>query len=138
MAEIEHPPRLVPAAGADGDLSCLAGLTKDKPVTATDQGTDRLLQICSGLAKRKRVAALAIHFKVSERLIWSSLELQRSGREDLIRAVERGQMTVHQALKQARSPRNARPSKPALPALRSAWGRASEAERAAFLQEVAP
>ena len=75
------------------------------------------------------VRATAGAVAIAERLLYYALELQRSGREDLVAAVERGEMTVPGAVMKLHGI--------ALPdrygKLVQAWNRCDEDERARFL-----
>ncbi|HVO04727.1 MAG TPA: hypothetical protein VMT54_21200 [Candidatus Cybelea sp.] len=147
MLHIESPPRLEPAAGG-GDLRCLAGHDQHRSPTGSDQGTPRpaplslaaanVQQAVSGGRKtsRERIAELAKFYRVSERLIWQALELRATGRADLVAEAEAGRLKIRAALLIAK-PRRARASLDVPAQLRSAWSRASDDERRAFLAEIA-
>jgi hypothetical protein len=69
-------------------------------------------------------------YEVSERLIYLTRKLLRSGRDDLVQAVERGEITIHRALQILAGPR----PKDGLTPLIRAWNSATEAERSAFIR----
>jgi hypothetical protein len=54
---------------------------------------------------RAHVREAAERFNISERTVWKSVELLTSGREDLIREVDAGRMTLHRAMKIAKPER---------------------------------
>ena len=74
---------------------------------------------------------------VSERMVYMALELQRSGRGDLIAAVEAGGMSLHRALGLAKPARYGS-RRDGCATLFRAWQAAAPAERAAFLRLVTP
>lgn len=78
---------------------------------------------------------LAAAFNVSERMIYMSRELLRTGRDDLVAKVDAGQMTVLAALREAK-PAKYRGESDRLKALKAAWLKASEEERGAFLVSI--
>lgn len=78
------------------------------------------------------VRATADAVAIAERLLYYALELQRSGREDLVAAVERGEMTVPGAVMKLHGI--------ALPdrygKLVQAWNHCDNDERARFIAEL--
>lgn len=87
--------------------------------------------------QRLTVRDAARLMNVSERAVYMVGELQRAGRDDLIREVEAGRMSILGALKIAK-PERYGPKQDANPsALRRAWQSSSESDRIAFLNWVA-
>jgi hypothetical protein len=82
----------------------------------------------ANLQKRPTIANLAKQAGISERQMFYTIQLRRSGRTDLIGAVARGEMTVHAALQQVYPKRKDR-----FAALIRAWRSATDEERATFL-----
>jgi hypothetical protein len=78
----------------------------------------------------KQAAAAA---NVSERTVYMALKILRSGRTDLIGACERGEMSLHKALKII----DRVPDKTALDPLVITWRNASAADRRIFLDWLA-
>jgi hypothetical protein len=77
--------------------------------------------------------AIAKNFGISERLLYYTLQLQRSGRTDLIEAVRRGEMShaaACQKLTGKRTPDHYRE-------LWRAWSRCEDQEREQFLLRLA-
>ncbi len=91
--------------------------------------SDDTANLQSGNKSRLTVKQAAILMNVSERTIYMARELKRTGREDLVTAVEQGKMSLHAALKLARPKRYAK-SKYARSALMSAWAAAVGARAA--------
>ena len=81
--------------------------------------------------QRLTVKQAARVMNVSERSVYMAGELMRTGRHDLVAAVEAGTLKLHAALKAARPARQ--PRSKAVDKLRAAWVRASPEDRAAFL-----
>ena len=71
----------------------------------------------------------AMIMNVSERMVYLAAKLMRSGRADLIAAVERGELSMHAALKQLEPPRRADTLGP----LVRAWNAATLEEREALV-----
>jgi predicted DNA-binding transcriptional regulator YafY len=69
---------------------------------------------------------------VSERSVYLARKLVRSGRADLCAAVERGELSLHAALKQIEPPRRKDTLKPVV----LAWNAATPGERQAILNAV--
>lgn len=69
---------------------------------------------------------------ISERSVYSARRILRSGRIDLVEAVEQGRMSINAAIQILDGPRRV----DGLAALARAWGAASEEERATFLEAV--
>jgi hypothetical protein len=69
---------------------------------------------------------------VSERSVYLARKLMRSGRADIIAAVERGELSMHAALQQIEPPRQKSTLKP----LVLAWNAATPSERQALLNAV--
>lgn len=82
----------------------------------------------ANLQKGLTVKEAAKLMQVSERQVYYAQKLRRSGRADLIAAVQRGEITLHAALRQVYPP----PPKDGLKALLRAWQGASEEERTHF------
>jgi hypothetical protein len=73
---------------------------------------------------------------VSERLVYMAIALRRSGRQDLIESVERGELSINAALKIANGKPSANLQKDTYAALVRAWNRATEDEQGRFLVAV--
>jgi hypothetical protein len=100
----------------------------------TEEQSAADLQQARPLTVRQHVAALAKIMNVSERMIYLAMQLQRSGRADLIAAVERGTLSLHAAIAKLE------PMKPKLDGytkLVKAWNAASEEERMRLLDAIA-
>jgi hypothetical protein len=86
----------------------------------------------SQLSRRITFKQAAKLMNVSERSVYSALKLERSGRDDLVTAVERGELSLHAALKQLEPARRPNTIKP----LVAAWNAATVAERITFLAAI--
>jgi hypothetical protein len=84
------------------------------------------------LSARITIKQAAAAMNVSERLVYMALELQRTGREDLVQAVKQGRMTVLAALKIAKPEKYCKFAA-RKPTLKQAWQAANEDERRTFL-----
>ena len=71
----------------------------------------------------------AADLNVSERMIYMCRRLRRSGRDDLVAACDRGEMTVHRALQIAENT----PKPTRLDKLFTAWRLCSSEDRKRFL-----
>jgi hypothetical protein len=80
-----------------------------------------------------RLAARALN--ISERLVYMGRELLNTGRDDLVRDVEGGRLSLHGALALAK-PAKYGQARGSAGRLLGAWRRASDADRAAFLAEI--
>ena len=83
-------------------------------------------------AVRRTVAEAAAEAGVSPRLVGMAREVQRSGRAELIEAMQSGALTVHAAWRTLRGPQQGEGAR----LLRRGWAKATMAERAEFLAEV--
>jgi hypothetical protein len=70
---------------------------------------------------------------VSERSMYTAISIRRSGRQDVIAAVERGEMSLHKASKII----NATPGRTRLDRLVTAWRLASDGDRRRFIDWIA-
>ena len=87
----------------------------------------------ANLQRKNAVREAAKLMKVSKRLVYYAGKLRRSGRQDLIEAVERGDMTLHKALKML----DAKETRyDGLAGLMRAWKRATDEEESTFLREI--
>lgn len=84
----------------------------------------------ANLQSSPTVKQLAARANVSERMIYDTLKLHRSGRPDLCSRVMSGELTVHRALVLA----GVKTTRPQGGALIAAWRRAAPSEQAAFLE----
>lgn len=73
---------------------------------------------------------------VSERSVYSAMELMATGRDDLVLAVQAGKMSVHAALKAAKPSAHAARKRSILDQLKRSWEAASEQDRAVFLDWI--
>jgi hypothetical protein len=89
----------------------------------------------AALQTRVTFAKAAKMMNVPERAVYLALELQRSGRADLVSAVERGEIKLHAALKIAK-PEKYGKRRDRLRELVNVWSLATDAERAAFLASI--
>jgi hypothetical protein len=84
---------------------------------------------------RMTIRQAAKSMNVSERSVKKAIELLKSGRSDLIAAVEAGSVSLHRALKLAKPEKYDKP-RDGLKALVLAWHKANEVERHLFLDRV--
>jgi hypothetical protein len=70
---------------------------------------------------------------VSERSVYSAMELLATGRDDLVQAVQAGTMSMNAALKAAKPETYGPRKRSALEQLKASWKVASEVERTEFL-----
>jgi hypothetical protein len=87
----------------------------------------------ANLQRKNAVREAAKLMNVSERLVYYAGKLRRSGRQDLIEVVERGEMSLHKALKMLNGKE---PRYNGLAGLLRAWKRATDEEKTTFLTEI--
>jgi hypothetical protein len=87
----------------------------------------------ANLQPRRSIRQLAAAAGVSERSMYTAIGIVRSGRQDIIAAVERGEMSLHKASKIV----SCTPDRTRLDRLVTAWRLASDHAREQFLDWVA-
>ena len=92
-----------------------------------EPGGNKTANLQSGMT----IKAAAELMNVSERQVYSARELIATGRQDLIGACERGEISLHAALKQAKPEKRNKPVN-GFNALCAAWRKASGPERSRF------
>ena len=83
----------------------------------------------ANLQTKITVPVAAKLMNVSERLIYMAMKVQRSGRQDLIYGIEKGEISVNKAVSMLEN----RPKPTSYDRLVKAWGACSEEEKARFL-----
>jgi hypothetical protein len=82
------------------------------------------------LQSRLTVEQAAQHMNVSERMVYLARKLLRSGRDDLVAAVERGDLSLNAAISKLAE----RPKPDGYAALCRAWQKATHQERCRFME----